>query len=119
MKNLDEKDQAIVLAILARRKNITTPKVGDWVGSSHRIASISGDKIQLSNGKFGWSFHLYKDGLGDFSGGLEPPIQSNTLADNGETREGSFWIFHHNVVGAHRGVHFKIPVSVWSILTGQ
>jgi hypothetical protein len=117
MDTLDTKDHSIVKAILSIRSSFTIPEVGDYIlrldGTLERFSYTWAEGIQTTNGKFGASFHLCSDGGASFSGGLLPAIPRDKIAPTDDSKEGAFWIFHHNEVKAHNGVHFTMPVKVW------
>ena len=120
MKRLDAIDQLFITNALKERELRKCPEVGDFVimedGSYERFSHDWGDDIQTTDGKFGSSFHLTKNGYGGFSGGLNAAIMKNRLILTSEIKEGSFWIFHHNHATAHNGVYFNAPVRVYQYL---
>lgn len=119
---LDERDAAILARRVALLDAIDKAKVGDFVrfadGEQRRISHIwdwdDGDpEFPQAQTSDGGSYYL-GDGYVSMSGGLYPPVHTNTLTDTGETKLGSVWFFHHDRSGAHRGVDTAIPFRVWS-----
>lgn len=113
----DEQDQIILNDRIARRAKLgeCTPLVGDWVifpDSHHERISHDwwGESLQTSHGG---SFHLCKNGNGDFSGGLNSAIARQHFSDTGVVKEAYFWFFHHGFSTAHNGVDVYFPVKVW------
>ncbi len=118
MERLDTIDQEFIGEIIKRRDTLQGPLAGDFIimkdGTVERFSHDWGEDIQTSDGRFGWSFHLCKDGNADFSGGLNPAIMKSELElVPDDIRLGHFWIFHHNHVTAHNGVHFNIPCKTY------
>lgn len=112
----DERDQAIVAERAAFRMSFNTPLVGDFImfatGEVERVSHVWHDSVQTSPVRAG-TIYLGDPGFGSFSGGLNPSIPSSTIAPTGEMREGTFWIFHHDIWGAGRAVYFDIPCRVY------
>lgn len=113
----DEIDQKILEECVAARDKIDRPRIGDFVrfptGQLERFSYDCGDRLQTSPIRAG-SFYLGRDGLASFSGSLNPPIPLDSVRLTDETLQGEFWFFHHNQVGAGRGVGFSIPCRVYS-----
>lgn len=126
--SLDETDQLIFDRIKAAWENQTEIKVGDFIrfknGELARVAYIWPDGIQPSADKYGSSFSVsvykgLKDGIAcdraymSFSGGLYNIIPFEKLKLTDEKIDGSCWFFHHDLLGAHRGVYTNISCQVW------
>lgn len=82
-------------------------------GNTHHWERFShdwGDDIQTC---YGGSFHIFKSGNCSFSGGLNPSIKKEWLVERSEVKPASYWFFHHDSAGAHRGVDVSIPTRVW------
>jgi len=92
------------------------PRVGDAVimpnGEQHYFCYHWGDGIQTTKGG---SFCMHWDWI-SYSGGLDPSIKIERIVDTGQMAENTFWMFHHNEVGAHRGVYFKMPVRLFKVV---
>lgn len=114
MNNLDPIDSKLLAARIAARNAIQKPLVGDYVyfksGQLERFSHDWGDGLQTSPGG---SFYLFESGRASFSGGLNPATPLQELKVSSATLPGSFWIFHHGIAGAHRGVYFDIPCNVF------
>jgi hypothetical protein len=93
------------------------PRVGDFIkmldGSLQRFAHKWDDGLQTSDGRFGWSFHMFSDGFANFSGGLNPTVQFENIKQTDEVIDGAFWFFSNNEVRAHNGINVKIPCRVF------
>jgi hypothetical protein len=111
---LDAIDQEIIRKLIIARDQNGEPRIGDYVrfstGELERFSHDWGDGLQTSAGG---SFFLCNNGGASFSGGLNPCTSADKLEQTDAELPGSFWIFHHNVAGAGRGVHFKIPCRVY------
>lgn len=93
--------------------------VGDFVtfldGTTRRVSYVwPGDddkpgSIQTSDEG---SFYL-GDGYVSFSGSLRQGVPFATLADTGDTHDGSVWFFHHDYHQAHNGVDATVKFRVW------
>jgi hypothetical protein len=90
------------------------PLVGDWVWM-HKLREFRrfthdwGDGLQTSHGldgrnDGGGGFHMFKDGTCSYSGGLDPSIPKAKITGPIGYKQGVVWFFHHDWVGAHRGV---------------
>lgn len=115
---LDDRDQGIVDQRMSALDAQPGPRVGDFVifadGTERRISHDWGDALQTSDLTGLWSGRFYLgNGFASFSGGLHPGIPAATFTDTGETRDGSAWIFHHDVRRAHNGVDFTAPFRVF------
>lgn len=112
---LDERDQELVAARQKKRHNLGGIAEGDILiltnGDRRRAAAVYDDSVQPSSGAFP-SIHLNSGGTGSFSGGLDRAIPLIHWCCVGiDTAD--FWIFHHDLPGAGRGVDCKIRVHVW------
>lgn len=120
MNNLDQINTKILVKRKRKFNSHAGPRVGDFVkmldGTLQRFCHDWGDEIQTTDGKFGASFHLYKSGCSDFSGGLNPAIPKTKLEQTEEIEYGSFWFFSHDEVKAHNGIYVKIPCRVFKQL---
>lgn len=116
----DDTDAGLLAARIAKRDAMTGPRVGDFArmpcGKMVRFSHHLGDSIQTTDGRFGASFYLGRDGHADFSGGLDPAIPLARMSEErGSLRMGAFWFFHHDHVRAHNGVTVKVPCRVFNI----
>jgi len=111
---LDLPDQKILALRVAARSALQGPVVGDYVlfesGQLERFSHDWGDGLQTSSGG---SFYLCATGVASLSGPLNPFIPLKTITPSEATLLGSFWFFHHDIAGAHRGVFFDIPCRVF------
>lgn len=115
-----EKDSAFMREASANRLARVVPMVGDALrypdGRERRIADVwRGEKSQTLQPCDGGSFHLYRNGVASFSGGLDSSIPLARLRDSGETVLASFWIFHNDFMRAHAAVYLRVPVRVWLV----
>lgn len=112
----DSQDQEILNGRMANRDQIEGPRLGDYVlfpsGQLERISNKMDGCLQTSPVKSG-SFYLFGCGEAQFGGSLNPSIPTDSLALTEEVRSGTFWFFHHDEVGAHRGVTFEIPCRIY------
>jgi hypothetical protein len=110
----DRQDEAIVAERMRNLNKQEGPRVGDWVtfadGTLRRISYDWGDGVQTSD--YG-SFHLGEYGV-SFSGGLYGTVPTDSLTLTQISRPGDVWIFHHDMAGAGRGVHFQPEFRVYS-----
>jgi hypothetical protein len=117
--NFDEKDEQIVEHRELQWNRINGPRVGDFVqmkdGTLRRFTWDWETALQTTctEASGDASFYLLDGGLAGFSGSLSSSILKETLQDTGETKEGLFWIFHHNECKAHNGVRFKMLCRVY------
>lgn len=115
MNNLDATDKAILRTLMGAREQISRPRMGDYVlfatGELERFSHNWADSLQTSPSG---SFFLCSTGEGSFSGGLNPCTPRDRLTLTDKMLPGTFWFFHHNVVGAGRGVYFDIPCRVYT-----
>lgn len=120
MNKFDEIDATILTARIAHRENIKGMRVGDFVifpdGHRERFSHDWDNRIQTTDGRFGSSFYLDRNGEADFSGGLNPGIDKSRIEETQETAEGDFWFFHHNHMRAHNGVDVTAPCRVFAIV---
>lgn len=111
---LDAIDQEIIRKCIIARDQIGEPRIGDYVrfptGELERFSHDWGDGLQTSPSG---SFFMCNNGGASFSGGLNPCTPADKLEQTDANLPGTFWIFHHNVAGAGRGVYFKIPCRVY------
>lgn len=111
----DDRDAALLQDRMRLRAELQGPHVGDWVWM-HKLKQFRrfthnwGDGIQTThdwgNGKCdgGGGFHIFKDGTCSYSGGLDRSIPKNQITGPIGYKQGMVWFFHHDWVGAHRGV---------------
>lgn len=119
---LDDRNREIVAAALKLywepSRYAAYPQVGDFVLTDPasrrlaRIAYVHPDSIQVARGG---SFHLCRDGTASYSGGLLPADRRPLQLLPYDARPGLFWIFHHNLAGAGRGVEFEADRRVWRV----
>lgn len=111
----DERDEQLRQVRIVARANLAEPLVGDYVlfpgGELERFSHAWETGLQTSAAG---SFHIFKDGNASFSGGLNPSTPRNQLVLTGKMLPGTFWFFHHDEVGAHRGVYCTIPCKVYT-----
>lgn len=93
------------------------PRVGDFViepdGGEHRISTKTANHFQLSEPRFGASYH-WAWWYCSYSGGHKPVLHPlASLEPTRETRDGHVWFFHHDITGPHRGVPCTIPCRVY------
>jgi hypothetical protein len=119
---LKERADATNAELLAKRQSAldarTTIAVGDFVRDGEnwlRVAHHWGDSLQLTDGRFGASFHIGKDGYCSFSGGLNPGIPIGRFKPTGERRAGSCWFFSEENVMAHNGFYTSANFRVWDL----
>lgn len=116
MVEFDQVDQALLDKRIAARSEYDEPMIGDFVvfptGEVERICNEMSTSVQTCPPWAG-SFHLFADGSASFSGSLNPPIPTASLLDTGDTQDGKFWFFHHDFIGAHRGVQCEAPCRLW------
>ncbi len=92
------------------------PRVGDFVimpdGTYERAAYVWEDGVQTCiNG----SFALY-NGYASMSGGLNPSIPKEKLISIGETKEGTFWAFHHDSWHANNAIGVRCSCRVFKVI---
>jgi hypothetical protein len=108
-------------AMLDEHNNSFSPSQGDVVifpdGQKRRISHVWTDEndkprsVQTSNGG---SFHWSASGYMSFSGSLFTGIPADTLTwDVAEYANVKAWIFHHDLMSAHRSVDATARVRVW------
>ena len=109
----DERDLAMVAERMAAMDSREGPRVGDYVifrdGTVARFAHDWGDRLQTTPGG---SFYL-GNGYLSMSGSLDRSIPKDSLTLTDQTREGSAWVFHHNMHQAHYGVAVRVPLRVF------
>ena len=115
----DARDEDLRQQGLAFWKNENGPRVGDFVilpdGTEHRISTKCGKSFQLAEPRYGASFH-WAWWYCSYSGGHKPVLHPlASLEPTQETRDGHVWVFHHDIAGAHRGVHCTIPCRVYRL----
>jgi len=113
---LDAMDQEIVARCYVARQKFSEPCMGDYLlfpsGELERFSSDWGDRIQTSPSG---GFYLTDSGFGDLScGALNPSTPKESLKPTEIFLPGRFWIFHHSIAGAGRGVWFNIPCRVFT-----
>jgi hypothetical protein len=116
----DEHDAEILSNREAAFNRIHGPRVGDFLKMPEgflRFTHDWSDKIQTTvrakHPCYGDASFYLSDGYASFSGSLDPAIDKASLRDTGEKMLGSFWFFHHDCVGAGRGVHFTINCPIF------
>src|SRR3990167_7939395 len=121
----DARDQQLLDARITNRNALPGPRVGDFVimrdGAIHRFShDWQEGGLQTSEASYnperpwaGGSWYLGSSGLSSFSGGLDPIIKREHLAEVGYERNGSFWFFHHDIPRAHCGVTVSVPCRVF------
>lgn len=91
------------------------PRVGDYVilsdGSYERAAYVWEDGVQTCTGG---SFHL-ANGYASMSGSLNSAIPPEKIVTTGETKEGTFWTFHHDYWTAHHAIGVKCACRVFKV----
>ena len=115
------KVDAANVVILAKRQAFLDAREGIGVGdfvidgeNMHRVAHDWGDSVQLTDGRYGSSFHL-GDGYVSFSGGLNPGIDRARFLPTDERRAGAVWFFSENWARAHNGYHTEATFRVWKL----
>ena len=113
----DARDEQLRQQGLIYWNTTNDPRVGDYVtlgdGTLHRISTKSSTSFQLSDPRFGASFH-WCWWYCSYSGGHQMALHAlSSLEDTGETRDGDVWVFHHDQAGAHRGVACTIPCRIY------
>lgn len=116
--SFDERDAEIARERVRAWNERPGARVGDWVtlrdGSWRRFTHDWGDGLQTTiKNNVDTSFYLGK-GYVSFSGSLDPTLPRADLVETSETKNGNFWFFHHDSVGAHRGVYFEAPCRVFA-----
>lgn len=66
--------------------------------------------VQTTNGG---RFYWCASGGMSYSGSLFRPIPADTFTYHGESADVRAWIFHHDLMSAHRGVDVTASVRVW------
>ena len=121
----DERDAELLRSRYAAWAKRRGPRVGDFlrVGPDRflRFTHDWGEDIQTTSRTFSGdgSFYLSSDGFASFSGSLDPAIDKRRLTKTDELRNGSFWFFHHDRSGGHRGVGATMPCTVWALIEGD
>lgn len=123
----DAIDGTILAERTLKRSARSGPRVGDFIhmldGTLRRFTHHWGDGLQTT---YRWretgvvdlgSFYLDREGIADYSGGLDSTIPLSQIESTGEHQDGDFWMFHHNESRAHNGVHFKVPCRVFRQIT--
>lgn len=84
-------------------------------GSLHHISTTTSRGFQLSDPRFGASFH-WCWWYCSYSGGHQMMLHPFALLeDTGETRDGHVWVFHHDIAGANRAVTCTIPFRIYRL----
>jgi hypothetical protein len=95
------------------------PRVGDFAvfpdGHEERIAHDWGDTLQTTDGRYGASFHLFRDGTASFSGGLNPGVPRDLFVLTADLKPGAFWFFDRDQPRAHSAVYARIDCRVYRI----
>ena len=121
---IDERDEAT----RARREALITlnerPQSGDWVyfadGVERRISHVwdwpadsGGPALYSIQTSDSGSWYL-GDGYASFSGALHPGIPGETFTYTGARRQGSVWVFHHDIHVAGGAVECMVYFRVWA-----
>jgi hypothetical protein len=92
------------------------PRVGDYVimldGSIERAAHVWDDAVQTC---ISGSFAL-DNGYASMSGSLNPGIPKEKLINTGNTKQGDFWVFHHNHWMAHNAIGVTCSCRVFKVI---
>lgn len=120
---IDRENEEILMARQHGLDNRTGIGVGDFVRYGdgepvYRVAHHWGDSLQLTDGRFGASFYLGKDGYCDFSGGLMPGIDIRKFHATDESMSGPVWFFSQNNAKAHNGFYAYAQFRVWELEGG-
>lgn len=115
LKHDYNKNITILRECLQDRQKTVKPLLGDFVlfpsGEIERICSNLDSEVQtIDKG----SFYLSPNGGGSYSGCLNPPIKTSSLALTENMRPGSFWFFSGGTWRAHKGVYFEVPVRIFT-----
>lgn len=120
----DDKALALAATRQARRDVLSAecsnPLVGDIVYFSDNVRRVisyvwpdpngAAEAIQTSDGgRWYWA----TSGDMEFRGKLGPSVPADSLRSTSRTEMLTAWIFHHDLVGAHRGVDIDATVRVW------
>src|SRR5689334_9255388 len=116
----DERDEQIVASRMAKLDEQAGPRVGDFV----RFADGTLRRVSYHwHGDDGWdggcqtsdagSYHLGNYGV-SMSGSLYSSVPTDALVLTDERMAGDVWIFHHDMAGAGRGVHFQPEFRVYT-----
>lgn len=95
------------------------PRVGDYCINGSKISRFTHawhDDGEIQDGGGNGSYHMGRQGYASYSGGLDPCIKIEHLADTCTRRWGEFWFFKDGWTGAHRGIHFLMPVRVYTVV---
>lgn len=118
-QTLDQRDVSIVAERMAALDAKPGPRVGDFVrfsdGTLRRISYRWTDGAGWDGGcqtSDGGSYYL-GNGYVSMSGSLHPAVPTEQLTPTGERRDGSVWIFHHDIRQAHNGVDVSVPFRVY------
>lgn len=98
------------------RNSPDIPRVGDYVimpdGTYERAAHVWEDGIQTCvSGSFAMD-----NGYASMSGSLNPSIPNEKLVNTGETKEGKFWAFHHNMWMASNAIGISCACRVFKVI---
>ncbi|ORW08447.1 MULTISPECIES: hypothetical protein [Mycolicibacter] len=123
----DEKDLALLAERQRNRDTLAAehdgfnPLCGDVVefptGEQLRISHVwpgadgAAASIQTSRGG---SWYWSNTGDMSFSGSLYTAIPAESLSPTGKTATVDTWIFHHDLMSAHRGVAVTAQVLMWA-----
>ena len=117
--SFDARDEALRRQRLIYWNAAQGPRVGDHVmledGTLHRISTKTSKHFQLSNPRFGASFH-WCWWYCSYSGGHQMTLHPlASLQDTGEVSDADVWVFHHDLAGAHRSVTCTIPCRIYRL----
>ena len=117
MNELDDIDTQIVAMREEWFNQQPGPRVGDFVKFSdehlERFSHDVGDSLQTTALGFWPAWHLAAGHI-TFTGGLCKRVLLKTeLVDTGETKPGSFWVFHHDHYHNGKTVEFEIDCRVY------
>lgn len=112
-------DLSIFSERLQEFENYETPIEGQWIkgydGKMTRFTHCWNDGVQTGGGQ--GSYYLCSNGKASYSGGLDSSVPYDLLERTEERVKGTFWIFHKECSGAHRGVYYTHPCPVWKLKT--
>lgn len=124
-----EKNFSLAEERINNKLNFDFPSVGDFIKIDKKYFRIGigfyDDNNKIENFQYteGGSFHMSKDGFCSYSGGFSfdygGRIEVKALKLTKEKKEGSFWFFSRENVGAQMGVYFNGSFKVWKVDTKQ
>jgi len=119
MKDLDERNRAILAGNVELWEARPGPRVGDFVilpdGGVRRFTQDMGTGLQITSpddpiGQF--RFYI-RSGWMTYTGDKDSAILKGRLTLTDEKRNGHAWFFHHNVFNATKSVHIVMPCRVF------